>query len=96
MIAGAFRDASGSLSPADRLLLLLRYDQGIQGCDIARMNGVHPSTITRRLRQLHQQLRNEIVSILADKHRLNHDAIEECIDDIMENPRHSLLAFIKA
>ena len=82
IIAGAFRDASGSLSQSDRVLLLLRYDQGIQGSDIARMNGVHPSTITRRLRQLHKQLRNEIVSILAHKHRLNHDAIEECISDI--------------
>ena len=96
MIAGAFKAATDGLSGSDRLLLLLRYDENVQGGEIARIKGVHPSTVTRRLQQIHNRLRNEIIAALTSKHGLKDAAIDECLLDIIENPAHSILSLIKA
>lgn len=92
----AFELASRSLTDCDRLMLLLRYDDGLRVVEIAKAFGVHPSGITRQFQHLHLKLQKKIVSILAVKYHLGPEAIKECLIDVMENPAHSLLVFLKA
>src|SRR5262249_10959419 len=43
-ITDALQSASQRLSQKESLLLLLRYQEGLHACEIARREGVHPST----------------------------------------------------
>ena len=94
-VRDSFIGASESLSDRERLVLSLRYEDGLKCIEIAGILGVHPSTITRQLPQICEKLKDETVSILASKHRLNSTAIEECLDDIRENSSYSMLASLK-
>ena len=94
-VRDSFIGASKSLSDRERLVLSLRYEDGLKCVEIAGILGVHPSTITRQLPQICEKLKGETVSILASKHRLNSTAIEECLDDIRENSSYSMLASLK-
>jgi RNA polymerase sigma-70 factor len=96
ILSEAFEIASESLTDRERLMLLLRYDDGLRMGEIAKAFGIHPSGITRQFQQLHLKLQKRIVSILAVKHHLGPEAIKECLLDIIENPSHSLLVFLKA
>lgn len=86
------------LTPRERLILLWRYEDGLQLGQIARLLGIHQSNVTRQLERMQGKLRDEVVAILSQKHGLSRLAIKECIEDIVENPRHgiSVLDFIKA
>jgi RNA polymerase sigma-70 factor, ECF subfamily len=95
MIKDSFKWACKELIDRERLLLLLRYEDELQLNQIARLLGVHQSTVTRQLVKIQEKLRDEVVSILASKYHLSHAAIEECLADILENPSHSILASIK-
>jgi RNA polymerase sigma-70 factor len=92
----SFKQASESLSDHERLMLLLRYDEGLRIAEIAALFSVHPSGITRQFQQLHLKLQKTIVSVLAVKYHLGPEAIRECLLDVMENPANSLLVFLKA
>jgi RNA polymerase sigma-70 factor len=96
ILSEAFEIASESLTDRERLMLLLRYDDGLRMGEIAKAFGIHPSGITRQFQQLHLKLQKRIVSILAVKHHLGPETIKECLLDIIENPSHSLLVFLKA
>ena len=96
MISDAFKSAVDTLTKSDRALLLLRYDQELHARDIAEIDRVHPSTITRRLQQICERLQRHVVSTLAKENRLGGEAIKECLADAFENPAHSILTMIKA
>jgi RNA polymerase sigma-70 factor len=85
------------LTPRERLILLWRYEDGLQLGQIARLLGIHQSNVTRQLERMQGKLRDEVVAVLSQKHGLSGLAIKECIEDIVENPRHgiSILDFIK-
>lgn len=96
ILSEAFEIASESLTDRERLMLLMRYDDGLRVVEIAKAFGIHPSGITRQLQQLHFKLQKRIVSILAVKYQLGPEAIKECLLNVVENPANSLLVFLKA
>lgn len=97
-LGDSLKSACSGLTPRERLILLWRYEDGLQLGQIARLLGIHQSNVTRQLERMQGKLRDEVVSILSQKHGLSRSAIQECIQDIVENPRHgvSILDFIKA
>src|SRR5215472_6042758 len=98
VLGDSLRSACSRLTPRERLILLWRYEDGLQLGQIARLLGIHQSNVTRQLERMQGKLRDEVVSILSRKHGLSRSAIQECVQDIVENPRHgvSILDFIKA
>jgi RNA polymerase sigma-70 factor len=84
-----------SLTNRERLILLLRYDEGLHLGQIARLLGVHQSTITRQLERACKRLREEVIGTLSKKHKLDRIAISECEEDLLENPTYSVLALLK-
>jgi RNA polymerase sigma factor, sigma-70 family len=95
-IEDAFRSAGCALTQDEKLLLLWRYEEGLQVSQIAKHNGVHPSTITRHLQYIQQKIYKEIIKLLTAKYKLNAAAVEECIAEMLDNPHHSILACIPA
>ena len=96
LIKESFIKASKSLSERERLMVVMRYEEGLQGTEIASILGLHPSTVTRQLQQAYEKLRAQVVSILASKCGPNSPALHECLIDIMENPNHCILTSIKS
>jgi RNA polymerase sigma-70 factor len=96
VVLDSFRAAGESLSRRERFILTLRYEDGRSLLEIAKMTGVHPSTITRQIQQIHRKLHRKVCSCLASKHCLSNEAVRECVSDILEHPGHSILDFIKA
>ena len=97
-LGDSLKSACSGLTPRERLILLWRYEDGLQLGQIARLLGIHQSNVTRQLERMQGKLRDEVVNVLTQKHGLSRSAIQECIQDIVENPRHgvSILDFIKA
>jgi len=91
---GVLRDslqtACEGLADQERLMLLWRYEEGLQLGQIARLLRIHQSTVTRQLDRIQEGLRRKVISILASKHGLGAAAIEECLKDLVENPFHSI------
>src|SRR5215471_566697 len=90
--------ACRGLTPRERLMLLWRYQDGLQLGQIARLLGIHQSNVTRQLEKMQTKLRDDVIAILSTQHGLSRSAIQECLEDIVENPRHevSILEFVKA
>ncbi|HEX4602609.1 MAG TPA: sigma-70 family RNA polymerase sigma factor [Candidatus Angelobacter sp.] len=84
------------LTLRERLILLWRYEDGLQLGQIARLLDIHQSNVTRQLDRLQGKLREHVIEILSTRHGLSLDAIEECLKDIVENPQTvAILEFIK-
>jgi RNA polymerase sigma-70 factor (ECF subfamily) len=90
MLEDSFAAACQTLTPHQRLILLCRYEQGLQLGQIGRLLGIHQSNVTRQLERLQSRLRSEVIAILSSKHGLSPLAIQECFSDIVNNPVHSL------
>ncbi|HEY6250670.1 MAG TPA: sigma-70 family RNA polymerase sigma factor [Candidatus Angelobacter sp.] len=86
------------LTPRERLILLWRYQDGLQLGEIAQLLGIHQSNVTRQLERLQNKLRDDVTTILSDKHGLSQSAIHECLEDMVENPHHQIpvLDFLRA
>jgi RNA polymerase sigma-70 factor len=89
--------ACSKLSAEERLLLLWRYEDGLQLGRIAELLGIHQSNVTRRLERIQGRLRDQTIATLSSKYHMTGAAIEECLSDVTENPRHalSILDFIR-
>ena len=88
--------ACRSLTLRERLILLWRYEDGLQLGQIARLLDIHQSNVTRQLDRLQGKLREHVREILSTRHGLSLAAIEECLKDIVENPQTvAILEFIK-
>jgi RNA polymerase sigma-70 factor, ECF subfamily len=94
VIRESLRCSCEALSERERLLLLMRYDDGLQLGQIARLFGVHQSTITRQIEAACKKLREAVVTNLLTEHKLDRAAIDECKADILENPCYSILSLI--
>jgi DNA-directed RNA polymerase specialized sigma24 family protein len=81
----SFRQASLWLSPYERTLLLLRYEQGLKLGKIAVRFSVHQATITRQIDRAVEKLRTGVVSSLATHYGLGREAIEECLTVAFES-----------
>jgi RNA polymerase sigma-70 factor, ECF subfamily len=88
--------ACRKLTPRERLVLLWRYEDGLQLGQIAKLLGIHQSNVTRQLERMQNKLRDHVIAVLSTKHGLSRSAIKECLEDITENPRHeiSILDFL--
>jgi len=97
MILCCFKQASSRLTPHERLIVLLRYDQDLQLGEIARLSSVHQSTITRQIERIASRLRNDVISLLASEYGLSPAAIEECLGVASDtlSTSVSILAFLK-
>jgi RNA polymerase sigma-70 factor (ECF subfamily) len=95
IILDSLRCSCESLSERERLILLLRYDDGLQLGQIGRLLGVHQSTVTRQIEGACKKLREAVVSKLLTEHKLDRAAIDECKADILENPCYSILSLIE-
>lgn len=87
-------EASKTLTERERFVLALRYREHLQGAEIARILRLHPSTVTRQLRQICEKLRYQILSMLASSYHLDPSTIEECLSDIMENASYSVMSLL--
>src|SRR5262249_26238111 len=79
------------------LIVLLRYDQGLQLGEIARLFSVHQSTITRQLDRIIERLRCDVISLLGSVHGLDGSQVDEglhfALDTFAESV--SVLAFLR-
>jgi RNA polymerase sigma-70 factor len=96
VITSALKNAVERLSERERLLLVLHYEDSMPSVDIARFVGVHPSTVSRKLQQIYLKLRSETTAYLSTNCKLTAKAIEECEEDIVKNPAHSIMSFVLA
>lgn len=89
--AAALQDAvsaaCGELTPRERLMLLWRYQDGLQLGQIAQLLGIHQSNVTRQLERMQGKLRDDVTEILSTKHGLSKSAVQECLKDVIGNPR---------
>jgi RNA polymerase sigma-70 factor len=97
VLKDALRCACSGLTPRERLILLWRYEDALQLGQIAKLLNIHQSNVTRQLDRIQGTLRDKVVAVLSSKHGLSELAIKECLEDIIDNPRHdiSVLDFIK-
>lgn len=95
VIRESLRYSCQCLSERERLILLLRYDEGLQLGQIGRIMGVHQSTITRQIESACKKLRDAVFANLLTEHKLDRAAIDECKADILENPCYSILSLIE-
>jgi RNA polymerase sigma-70 factor len=95
IIGESLRSSCQCLTDRERLILLLRYDDGLHLGQIGRLLGVHQSTITRQIEGACKKLREAVVANLLTKHKLHRAAIDECEAEILENPSYSILSLIE-
>lgn len=86
-------EALGTLPAEDRTVLSAYYLDGRTLAEIARMLGVHESTISRKLDKLAKNLRKQILAGLVRRglsRRQAEEAMEVDVRDLQVNIRHSL------
>lgn len=94
MIASSLEQAVAGLAEEERRLLALRYVRSVKAIDIAESLGVDPTTIRRQLSRVHNKVRERVVAILATQFLLSAVAIEECLEELVENPAYSVLQLL--
>jgi RNA polymerase sigma-70 factor (ECF subfamily) len=86
-------DVLAGLPAEDRMVLSAYYLDGRTLAEIARMLGVHESTISRKLDKLAKTLRKQILASLTQSgmsRRQAEEAMETDVRDLQVNIRHSL------
>jgi RNA polymerase sigma factor (sigma-70 family) len=84
------------LTSRERLILLWRYEDGLQLGQIAQLLRIHQSNVTRQLERLQSKIRDQVVAILSAQHGLSRSAIQECLSNVVEHPQNvAILEFIK-
>lgn len=92
-IEGAIDEALASLGSEDRLVLNAYYLDGRTLAEIARMLGVHESTISRRVDKLAKSLRKKILALMVRggmARRQAEEALEVDVRDLRVDIRRSL------
>ena len=92
-LAQATDEALAALSAEDRTVLSAYYLDGRTLAEIARMLGVHESTISRKLDKLAKSLRKQIVAALGKRgmsRRQAEEALEVDVRDLQVDIRRSL------
>jgi RNA polymerase sigma-70 factor (ECF subfamily) len=92
-LESATDEALAALSSEDRLVLAAYFLDGRTLADIARMLGVHESTISRKLDKLAKSLRKHILAGLTSRglsRRQAEEALDVDVRDLQLDVRHSL------
>lgn len=88
--------ACHELGIQDRLILLWRYEKGLQLGQIARLIGVHQSTITRQLDRALKRMKADVVEILTSQYQMTPAAVDECLETIADPAHHvSVLKLVR-
>jgi len=85
LAALALRQACEKLTPSERLILLWRFEQGLRLGEVARLMGVHQSTITRQMERAMDKVRASTMQHLTDLYGLSSTAVEECLRTMTNN-----------
>lgn len=94
VVNAALADAIGQLSPRERLILRLRYQEGLRGEEVARVIRVSPSTVSRDLNAAQAVLKRAVVAHLRGNWEDPLLDLKECLTDLLENPHYSLLTLL--
>lgn len=96
LLQESLKAACHELSTQDRLILLWRFEKGLQLGQIARLIGVHQSTITRQLERALKRMRADVVEILTSKYQMTPSAVDECLETIVDPAHHvSVLKLVR-
>jgi RNA polymerase sigma-70 factor len=95
IVKESYKTVSQHLTERERLIMIMLYEEGRSALEVSRLVGVHPSTISRQVRQIYKKLRRDIVSCLESRYGLSEAAVSECLADMVDNPSHSLLAYLR-
>ena len=91
LIYDAIATSGKCLNDRERLILSLKYGDGLSGSEIAETIGVHPATVSRHLHQIYGKLHARAEAALAATSHLPQSAITECLAGVCENPGHFIL-----
>lgn len=91
----ALRRACASLTERERLVLRLRFGEVRKVHEIAARLNVHPSNVTRQIDRVCERLRAAVIRTLDERYHLSSSQIDECLPDIVDNPRYSILALLE-
>lgn len=87
--------ACATLTERERLVLRLRFCETRKVQEIAAHLHVHPSNVTRQIERVCERLRATVIRTLGERYHLSKSQIEECLSDVVENPRYSVLALLE-
>jgi len=93
LAALALTHACECLSVEERLTMLWRFEQNLHLGEIARLLGVHQSTVTRQMERATARVRAEMVRQLADRYGLSGNAIEDCLKTLVNHMPETLSVF---
>lgn len=65
-------------------MLALRFLDGIPAKEIAQMFELHPSQITRTVKQAQVKFRHAALARLRVQHRLDEPAVKECVSQFLD------------
>jgi RNA polymerase sigma-70 factor len=85
MLCEALKYAFAQLPPAERLRLSYYYLQNLTLAQIGALGGEHESTVSRKLNQTRQRIREEVEHHLASAHHLSADEISLCFEYATED-----------
>jgi RNA polymerase sigma-70 factor len=85
------------LTSQEKLIIQWRFEQGMQLGEIARLLGVHQSTVTRQLEKAITRVRMGFARLLATDYLLSQAAVNECISVAEESlaDESSILSVIR-
>jgi len=90
LAALALRHACECLTIDERLIMLWRFEQNLQLGEIARLLGVHQSTVTRQMDRAMARVRAEMVRQLRERYGLDGDAVEDCLETLVNHMPETL------
>ena len=94
-IADSFKAAAEQLNKRERLVLVLRFEDEMAATEIAQLLGLHPSQISRALKQAQVKFRTTVLERLSTHYRLGPEAIEECLSEICGNHDWSVVSCLQ-
>ena len=90
LAALALTHACECLSLEERLIMLWRFEQNLHLGEIARLLGVHQSTVTRQMERATARVRAEMVRQLTERYGLSGNAIEDCLQTLVNHMPETL------
>jgi RNA polymerase sigma-70 factor len=85
MLCDSLKGAIAKLPPSDRLRISYYYLQGLTLAQIGSLMGEHESTISRKLAQTRQRIRDEVEKTLSARYHLSADQISSCFEYATED-----------
>lgn len=90
MIKNAMISSCRTLTDSERTMLLWRYEQNLRLGEIAKVMGIHQSTVTRQLERAMKRIRSHVTSLLKTEYKLSDAAIQECLQILPEHLSNSI------